>query len=220
MPAITWYATNNLASVHQEMSETSPGAVNTTASPTTGWIVGTTAPTVYSKFDSQVERLESTFAATPIEPDGSIDTSIGDCLRSAATYTGTFDTGDWTCTFTARAGSSGGSQDGRAAFRIFSGAAADGSDAVERTTARQVGSLITDLTTTAQQSSSVTFSVTGFSVTNQYIFVQLGWEITGAGGMSNADINMRIGDTATRTVSANFTQTAINAYKLAAMGVG
>lgn len=219
MPALTWYATNNLASVHQAMSETSPGA-NATASPVTGWIVGTTAPTVYSKFDSQVERTASTFAATPIEPDGSIDTTIGDCLRTEGTYSGTFDTGNWTCTFSAIAVNNGGSQDGRAGFRVFTSPNADGTSATEVTAARQAGGLMTNLATSAQQDSAATFSINTFTVTNEYIFVQLGWEITGAGGMTSADVDMRIGDTATRVVSANFTQTAINPFKMAATGVG
>jgi hypothetical protein len=219
MAAITWYATNSLVSVYQAMSESSPGA-NATASPVTGWIVGTTAPTVYSKFNSQVEQAAATFGAT-VEPDGSIDTTVGDCLRSENAYDGTFGTGNWTCTFACIAVTNGGSQDGKAAFRIFSGPNADGSGATERTTARQAGGAVTNLATSAQQSSSATFSVTGWTTSGaEYIFVQIGWQIDGAGGMTSADVDMRIGTTATLVTSANFTATPATLKSLSLTGVG
>lgn len=202
MAALTWFATNSLASVYQEMSETSPGA-DATASPATGWQVGTGA-TNHGAFDSQT--TVSSFPDTTA-PDGSLNTTTGDGLRTTNTYTGDFASANWTINFTAIAVNNGGSQDGRMRCRLFRGANADGTGATEITAAQQQGGLITNLTTSAQQTSTATFNPGAFSVSSEYIFIQLGWERTGAGGMTGADVKMRIGTTATRVVSADFTAT-------------
>lgn len=203
MAALTFYATNTLVSNHQEMSTTSPGA-NATSSPAVGWTVGTTAPTVYSEFDGGTKQASGTFSAT-VRPDGSINTA-GDCLRSTSTLTGTFSSANWTITFSVIGVTQSGAQDGRARFRLFRSANADGSSAAEITAGVQIGSTITNLSTT-QQDSAVTFNPGSFSLTNEYLFVQVGWEITGAGGMSTTDVVMRIGSTATRVVTSNFAGT-------------
>lgn len=204
MPVKTWFINNNLASVHQEMSETSPGA-DATTSPNYGWIVGTTAAGNYSKADSNVERTASTFATSPIEPDGSIDSSIGDCWRSLNTYNGTFDAGNWEFYMAVIAVTGGGAMDGNAGFRLFRSANADGTGATEITAGRLEGGTVTNLTTTQQVSSHTTTSIASFTVTNEYIFIQVGWEITGAGSMTNHDCIHRIGTTASRVISTNFT---------------
>jgi len=203
MAAITWFATNSLVSVHQEMSETSPGG-DATASPVTGWIVGTGAIN-HSAFNSQVERAAATFVDTA-PPDGTIDTVDGDCLRTTDRYSGEFAGANWDVNFACIAVTNGGSQDGRMRCRLFRGPNTDGSGATEITDAQQLGGLVTNLTTSAQQTSTATFNPGPFSVTNEFIFVQLAWERTGAGGMTNADVDMRVGTTATRVVSADFAQ--------------
>lgn len=208
MAAKTWYATNSLVSVHQEMSETSPGA-DATASPVTGWIVST-GSTNHSEFNSQVEQAASTFTSTT-PPDGSINTSTGDCLRTSLPYTGDFASANWNVHFTCIAVTSGGSQGGRMRCRLFRGANADGSGATEITAAQQQGGLVLLLTTLAQQTSTATFNPGAFSVSNEYIFVQLAWERTVAGAMTNADVDMRIGTTATRVISSDFTDTSSSA---------
>lgn len=220
MPALVWYATNNLASVHQEMSETSPGA-DATSSPVTGWIVGTTASNLYSEFNSQVEAAQNTFSGTA-RPDGSINTTIGDCLRSALTYNGAFAAGTWNLQFAAIAVTVGGAQDGRCDFRIFHGSNADGTGATEETLAAVTGSEMTNLTTTTQQVSTASPVMLGFNVQNEYIFIQLGWRISGPGGMAGSDVDMRIGNTATIITSADFTASAVAATSkfLPLLGVG
>ena len=217
---IVWYATNNLASVHQEMSENSPGN-DATTSPITGWIVGTTASARYSVFNSQVEQAMNTFGTT-VTPDGTIDSTIGDCLRSENTYNGTFALGTWNFQFAGIAVTNGGAQDGICGFRLFSGAAADGSDAVEQTLLRAAGSEIINLGTAAQALSTASVVIAGFSVQNEYIFVQLGWQITGPGGMVASDVDMRIGNTATIITSPDFTASAVAATSkfLPLLGVG
>lgn len=213
MPAKTWFVTSSLASVHQDMSETDPGA-EAYASPVYGWIVSAGAGPDYSKADAQVEQTSATFGAT-VEPDGSIDVTVGDCWRTTNTYNGTFDTGNWVFHCCVRAQTNGGTQDGRAAFRLFRGANADGTGATEITSARQVGSNTVDLLTTVTQDSTVTVNITGFSVTNEYLFVQLGWERQGGGSMTNSDVNIRVGNTSSngsRVESPNFTLALITGW--------
>lgn len=214
--------TNNLASVHQEASETSPGA-DATASPITGWIVST-GNINYSPLNSQVEQAASSFVATPVHPDGTIDITNGDCIRTLNTYNGDFVAGTWTASITAIAVTNGGAQDGLMAVRLHRSANADGSGATQLTAARVAGSAITDLTTTIAQTSTATFNPGAFTVTNEYLFLELGCERTGAGGMTSADMDLRIGNNSTRLVSTDFTPAAPPAGppvgSLALMGVG
>lgn len=202
MAAKVWYATNNLASVHVEMSESSPGA-DATASPVTGWVVGTGA-TNHSEMYAHVERAASTFTSTT-PPDGSIDTTNGDCLRTLNPYSGAFDAANWTIQFTVIGVTSGATQDGRMRCRLFVSTNADGSGATEITAGHQSGGIVTDLTTTAQQNSTVIFNPGSITLSNEYIFIQIAWERTGGGAKSTADVNLRIGNTATKVTSANFT---------------
>lgn len=208
MAAITWYATNNLASnsSHQEMSETDPGT-EAYASPVTGWVVSTGA-TNRSKFEAQTERAATTFDATTY-PNGTIDTALGDCLRSATAYNGSFASANWVVHFESRANSNGGAQDGRMYCRLFRSANEDGSSATEITSAAQQGTLVSNLATSATLDSAATFNPGAFSVSNEYLFVQLAWERTGAGGMTSSDVNMRIGNAGghgTRVVTSDFAQ--------------
>lgn len=203
MPTKTWFATNTTLSPQQEMSETSPGS-DATSSPNTGWVVSTGA-TLHSEFRAAIERASSTFVDT-VPPDGTIQTTLGDCLRSTNQYTGDFASADWNVHFAVIAVTNGGSQDGRMRCRLFRGANADGSGATEITAAQQQGGLVTNLTTSTQQVSTATFNPGAFSVSNEYVFVQLAWQRTGAGGMTSADVIMRIGDTATRVISSDFTE--------------
>ncbi|OGS01552.1 MAG: hypothetical protein A2V88_02695 [Elusimicrobia bacterium RBG_16_66_12] len=207
MAAKTWYVTNTIVgSTHQEMSESSPGS-DATSSPNYGWTVGASAAGTYCRADAGSEITG--FAASPIEPDGSIVTTAnaGDCWRSANAMTGTFDTGTWLFQMAVIAVTAGGQMDGNAGFRLFKGKAANGSDAVEITSGRLVGSTVTNLATSAQQNSiHNSTSIPGFSVDGEYIFVQVGWEITGAGAMLHDCIH-RIGTTASLVTSPNFSAT-------------
>jgi hypothetical protein len=212
MAVKTWFATNNLASVHQEISETDPGTENF-ASPVTGWIVSTTNGGT-APFDAQVEQAATTFTGGP-HPDGTIDTTLGDCFRTTNTYKGNFASANWTCNFCCRANTSATGQAGRARFRLFRSANANGSGAVEITSAAQIGSTVTVASTTVN--STIAFNPGAFSVNNEYIFIQVGWERTTVASMTTADVNMRIGNSAslgTRVVSADFTSTVNDLIKI------
>lgn len=202
MPSKIWYATSNLASVHQQMSETDPGT-EIFATPATGWIGGA-GNTLRSPFKAQTEQLASTFNSIAY-PDGTIDVVNGDCLRTFNAYLGFFDSGTWNFVFSARAQTAIGCS-GIIHCRLFRGSAPDGSNAVEVTSGDQASA--PGAVTFATQTFIVTISLPGFNLTGEYLFVQLAWERTVAGG-ATSDINMRIGNasgTGTRLVSPAFTQ--------------
>lgn len=201
MPVKTWFATNAQVSNFVEMSETSPGS-DATASPQTGWVVGTGFVN-HSELDSGSSRASTSFLTT-LPPDGSLDSTLGDALRSSSPLLGSFEAGNWTVNFTVIGVTQSGAHDGNMRCRVLRSANADGSGATEITSAQQVGSTVTNLGAT-QQTSTVTFALPAFSVNNEYIFVQIAWQRTGAGGMTTTDVAMRIGTTATRVISTNFT---------------
>ena len=210
MAALTWYLNNEFVSnIHQSMGETSPG-VEATTSPNYGWTVGTAAGPLYSSADAQTERLSSTFGATA-QPDGSIVTTIGagDCWRSQNVYTGTFDAGSWTFSAAVRAVTRGGTQDGLCGFRLFKSPNIDGSGATELSGGAILdGSAVTDLLTTVTQvSTHVSASISSFTVSGDYLFVQIGWKHTGAGTSITSDVIFRIGTGASLVTSTNFTPT-------------
>lgn len=98
--------------------------------------------------------------------------------------------------------------------RLFRGPNQDGSSATEITSAQQQGGLVSDLATTVTQVSTATFNPGAFSITNEYIFIEIAWERTGAGGMTTSDVNARIGNgsgTGSRVVTADFTAAAASA---------
>lgn len=213
MAALTWYLTNNSVSNGSDLSETDPGA-EAYRSPVTGWIVSTGA-TNHSPWENDVERAAATFIATT-QPNGTLESisGNGDFWTSPAPLSGDFANANWSVHFACRAQTNGGAQDGRMRCRLFRGPNQDGSGATEITAAQQQGGLVTDLATSATQVSTATFNPGAFSITNEYIFVELAWERTGAGGMTTSDVNARIGNgsgTGSRVVTADFTAAAVSA---------
>jgi hypothetical protein len=179
------------------LSESAQSAA-TTAS---GWTVGTGA-TNHSELEAGVERAASTFTGTT-PPDGTLDTTLKDALRTPDALTLNFAPGEWQFDFGLIAVTNGGAQDGRIRFRVIK-ADADGSNATEVTSGQQQASLVTDLGTGAEQVSSLAVELPRIELSNQYLFFQLAWERTGAGGMTNADALLRTGtaSTGTRIVSS------------------
>lgn len=150
---------------------TQPGA----STSTTGWIQGTTAVGNYSRLSFRDERAASTFAGTA-QPSGSPLGKAQDCFRISGVTTGDFSAGTWYSSLSVIAVTSGGFQDGRARFRIWRSANADGTTATEITAGTMVGTSVADLATTVAQSSSASTQVGAFSVSNEYLFQQIAWE--------------------------------------------
>lgn len=219
MAALTHYLTNNSASVGSDLSDTDPGA-EAYRSPTTGWVVSTGASN-RSAYFNDVERAASTFVDTT-PPDGSLDTTNGDFWTSPL-LNGDFDAGNWVVNHCCRAQTNGGAQDGLAYARIFRGSNQDGSGATELTGGATAGTAVTNLATSATQNSAITIALGALTFTNEYYFVQLAWERTGAGGMTNADVNLRVGDGSglgSRVVTPNFTAAAVTDEPMPYVGGG
>jgi len=142
----------------------------------TGWTVGGATPTAYSRQTYNVEVSSTNFTST-VQPAGSPLNSAEDCWRYGPS-TGTFSGGTWYSSLSVIAVSSGGVQDGRARYRLWRASNANGSNATEIIIngGVPVGSLVTDLSTTVAQSSSVSFEVPGFELNGEYLFLQVAWE--------------------------------------------
>lgn len=187
----------------QDLSESTQGATTIVG----GWVVST-GSTNHSEFQQGQERAASTFTGTTV-PDGTLDTSLHDAFRTPAALTGNFAAGNWVAHFVVRAVTNGGAQGGRVRFRLIK-ADANGANAVEITSAQQLASQVTLISTSADSDSTLTFNPGAFSITNQYLFFQIAWERTVAGGMTSADVDFRTGSSAsvgTRITTADFAQT-------------
>jgi len=216
MAAKTWYLTNASVSNGSDLSDTDPGA-EAFRSPVTGWIVST-GSTNRSEWFNDVERAASTFTGTTV-PDGTLDTTNGDFWTSPTVLTGNFASANWTISLCVRANTGGDTHAGKAYARIFRGANQSGASAVEVTGAATAGTGVTNLLTSATQDSTITVNPGAFSVSAEYIFIQLAWERTAAAGMTTYDVNARIGNTSghgSRVVTSDFAATVANTLDAAA----
>lgn len=175
----------------QQLSTSTQAAATANA----GWVVGTGA-TLTSALSANTERASTTFVDST-QPDGTLDTSLKDAFRSPSALYGQFASGNWSFQFAVQSPTQGGAADGRIRFRIIV-ADADGSNAREITAAQQQGSLLTNVSTT-DANSTLTVNPGAFTVDGQYVFIQVAWERTGAGGMTTTNIRLRSGSASTPT---------------------
>lgn len=90
---------------------------------------------------------------------------------------------------------------GNAGLHIFEGAQgatvdnwAGGTPTLrELTRNAMVGTTVTNLSTTVAQTSSASTAISTSNLTNDFIFMQVAWERTGAGGATNRDVLIRLG---------------------------
>jgi hypothetical protein len=184
---------------------------------TTGWIVGTATSTKYALMDSNTERTAASFNSTAVPGTGGPNNTLGSSFRSANKITGTFAAGTWSLNADVSAVTAGGDQDGAITWRLWRSANADGSGATQITSAIQTTSTLTNINTSAVHTYS-DVSLSAVTLTNEYLFIDLGWKITGAGGGSTWDVYIHQGYyTALTTPVFNFTATVAGA--LATAGV-
>ena len=186
-------------------------AAATAATSSSGWTVGKTVAGNYSILNQGVEQANGTFSTTivPTATAPTVDNSYAataiytpptllnstDSISTLYEYNGVFDAGTWTFDFPVIAVTSGGAQDGRVGIRVFRGlrSGTAWASVTEITGARQVGTTVTNLTTTTAQISTVTWSAPAFKLQKEFLIVSVGWEITGAGGANNNDVLLRWG---------------------------
>lgn len=203
MAALTYFLVADNASFSQGLETVDPGAE---ASTSTGWTVAKVAATNYSEMAGVIKRASTTFAATAL-PNASPDLAIlGDSMGTVAKLSGTFDAGVWAATFKVIAVTSGGDQDGNIRYRIWK--SADASSFTELTSGAIVCGTVTNLATTASQTSAgSTASIGPFTLSNEWLFLQVAWQISGAGGANTRDVVLRKG-TGITLVTPNFTAAA------------
>lgn len=203
MAAITAYLVNGVdANGYQALSLSTQSPATCAA----GWVVGT-GSTNHSELFANAERASSTFTGTTV-PDGSIDTTNKDCFRFPDSLNGSFASANWSFQFAVRSPTQGGAADGRIRFRILK-ANADGTSATEITAGQQQASLVSNVDNASDFNSTLTVNPGTFSMANQYLFIQVAWERTGAGGMTTTNMRLRTGSAATPTgtviTTADFT---------------
>lgn len=205
MAAITWYMETGAGGAWMPLN--TAGQVAATSS--TGWTVGT-AGTFSSAMYAGVQRAANTFS-DDVPPDGSLDAANFDAMRSPAALSGDFANANWVFQFAVRSLTNPGAADGRMVIRIIK-ANADGSSPTEIAAGQHACGTVTDVVDTADSNSTLTLNPGAFSVSNQYIFIQVAWQRTGAGGMSTTNIRLRTGVDATPTgtviVTSDFTPAA------------
>lgn len=169
-----------------------------------GWVVGT-GSTNRSKYQVGVERAESTFDSTTY-PTGTLDDTLKDALliRDSQMALGNsiqFAAGNWVFNFRVRAVTNGGAQDGRIHFRVLKGNNTVGRTTTEITSGIQDASIVTNVSTSADFTSTLTVALplitltanAGDALLSESLYIQIAWGRTGAGGMSTADIAFQCG---------------------------
>ena len=193
MATKTFYFKDADVSGHRALQD---GGTVTTATTGTGWIVGALATGNFSRMVAGTKLTQSSFSTS-----SALDTagypSYGSCWRTENQITGTFNSGTWTIKPQFRAVDVGGSQDGRIRCRVWASTSADAiqvGQAREITTSTILGSVVTDLDTTANQTSQITWSAPAIVLAGEYLFFDFEWEIWNAGS-ADSDVVFRVGST-------------------------
>lgn len=218
MAVKTFFGTNTVLNAEapkfQELSEVSPGA-NATSSPNVGWTVGTNAPTVYKLMGAGEERSASSWSGTAKPAAASLATESNSAFRTKEKYKGKFAAGAWALHNLVRAVTAGADQDGAVTVRVYRSKNGNGSSATEITSGLLTGSTVTNLATGADQDSLVTWEPGAIELNEEYLFFDIAWKITGAGGGATRDVIFRWGETATRIVTPNFSSALVGEVKQA-----
>ncbi len=188
----------------------------TPANGTPGWTVGKTAATRYAQFQSGT-KVAATFFQTSALPDApqliAPDASVHDCwilTDAGAAFNGSFDASAWEIAMVVRETTSHAGV-GRIRVRVWAATNTAATTGLrELTGAVQLGSSASSQTTTVDGTSTVTWSPGAITLTAEYLFVQVAWEILTAGGANGGDVVMRVGDanvagTGTRVRTADYT---------------
>jgi len=170
------------------MALSDPGAEATTA---TGWTVGENDPASvpYKTMGTGEERGATGWGGTPL-PNANPGVASSDTLWSAEKLTKTFKAEAWTLVLKAIAVTLGGTQDGKARVRLWKSP-----DKVAFTALTEAVALstVTDLATGASQKTEGTLSPGAFSLSNEYLGLQIAWQITGKATGATSDVLFRKG---------------------------
>lgn len=174
----------------------------------TGWTVAKLAAGNFSLMQFGTKKASTGFSTSDALTTPSLPTGGPASWRSENPLNGSFANTNWTLTFRMRAVSAASAQAGRIKARIWkSNADASGTD-TQLTSSILTGTTTPTLSTTASQSSTVTWTPGSvITFTNEYLFVQVEWETTTAGGSNSSDAVFYIESTAA-VVTSDFTPAA------------
>lgn len=187
------------------------GSAPTLATTATGWTVAKLGAPNYAAQAYGSERASGSFGTTA--PSFGALTDNTATWRTENAITGDFANTTWSIAVVVRAVSAGGAQDGRFRWALWRSANTNGSSAT--LIASGTSSAVTNLATSADQTCSGTLSPGALSLSSEYVFLELWWEITGAGGSNSADVLIRVGS-GSRIVTPDFS--APTTYTTAATG--
>jgi hypothetical protein len=170
------------------------GTAPSAAVSTFGWTVAKTSTAYWQARIGATAAATTTastsYIATAVGPNigtGSGATTAGDTFSSTTPYTGIFAAGTWAFTFAMRCTTSS-SQAGHINFRVWASPNASGANARELTSGSILGSTITLATTTTTYNSTANWSAPQIVLNNEYLFVQVEWQVTTAGGSNSCDV--------------------------------
>lgn len=202
-------ASNAWGSSHGQLQD--GGLVFAATRRTTGWIVGTKASGQMSPMVWGTKQANATFTGTAV-PAASPTTN--NCLRSINSYRGTFAAAAWTFSFSLRSNTSAYTGRVRFRFRVFRSTNQDGSSVTELTSSTIVGNATTaNLATGSSQTVTASWTPGGtITLTDEYLFVEVGLEVTSAGGGSTQDA-LLVTDTSNSVITTStFTADATTAF--------
>jgi hypothetical protein len=167
------------------------GVAQTAANRTDGWTVAKIASSNASDFDAGTKQASGTFAVAT-KPAGLTLGTTANALKTPTPLTGTFAATAWSLVFAARA-TTAASQSGYVMMRVFRSVNADGSGATQITSANVTSSPNIVLSTTADGTTTITWSPGAITLNNEYLFFALAWGIQVASSSNSADAVFRSG---------------------------
>jgi hypothetical protein len=210
MPALTFRLGAGQDGSFAAMNEVDQAA----ASRADGWTVGKIAPGLTSDFDVAVKQLAATFTSNTTFPKPSASLLTGaaaNAFKSQYRYLGSFAAANWALTIAVRA-TVGSAQTGRVRARVFASVNADGSSSRDLNGAvLPTGATTAALTSSADGTSLITWTAPAITLSSEYLFIAIAWDIVVASGSNNGDALLRTGQSAggTRIVTSNFTGSVI-----------
>ena len=193
------------ATLHRSLQD--GGSAPTAATTGTGWISNSNVlgQSCLMVGGTEVARNAATWGTT-LQPSAAPSATLGDCWRSENAITGDFANSNWVCTFGFRSVTAAYTGRLKLAMRLYRSTNASGAGATEITAGRVVSvATAANLSTSADTTLTCTFSPGAIkSLSAEYLFMQVGIEITSAGSGTTQDFDFRVGSTYT-LVTPGFT---------------
>lgn len=187
MTAKVWYSLNSKVTGQSWLDLQDGGSAITVAVSSSGWTNGTAVTSRYAKLAALTVQPSTAFGTTAL-PTAPLDAVNGDAFRTAL-LNGHFATGTWQLDMWLFGSTSNGQV--RIDVRLFRSANADGSAATEVTSAAQIGSTANVIG--GQSVSVVRWVQPAFTLSNEYLFIQVACETVAAGSSGTATVKLGTG---------------------------